>query len=164
MKGRILSCVLVLLFVVSVSKGQSKVSGTINCPKPDPTYSIEVGDHPGHVKALHKQVCSYDQTTLGSEKVKDAAVVTSVDGNSTSFTYSGSGTNTTESGDKVFMSYKGASAMKEGKPVGDHGTWTYNGGTGKLKGIKGKGTFKTTYNADGSDTVEFEGEYELPKQ
>jgi hypothetical protein len=39
-----------------------------------------------------------------------------------------------------------------------------HGGTGKLKGIKGKGTYIWKGEvADGSDTYEVEGEYELPK-
>jgi hypothetical protein len=164
MKRSIVFCAFALLLLASSSVAQNKVSGTINCQKPDPSYTIEVGDRPGHVKVLHKQGCTYDQTTLGSEKVKDLTGVTSVDGYATKFSYTGVGTNTTEGGDKVFMTYQGAGAMKDGKPEGDHGTWSYTGGTGKLKGIKGKGTYKATYNADGTDTVTFEGEYELPKQ
>jgi len=42
------------------------------------------------------------------------------------------------------------------------GTWSFTGGTGKLKGLKGKGTYKGTGNADGSMTYEVEGDYELP--
>jgi hypothetical protein len=145
------------------SPAQTKLSGTITCPKPDPNYSIEVGNHPGHVKSLNKQVCTYDQSTVGSEKLKDITEVTAVEATGTGFSYTGSGTTTTEGGDKVFTSYKGAAAIKDGQPTGAHGTWSYSGGTGKLKGIKGKGTFTTTFNADGSDTVQFEGEYELPK-
>ena len=38
----------------------------------------------------------------------------------------------------------------------------FNSGTGKLKGIKGQGTFKTTYADDGSYTVLVTGDYELP--
>lgn len=35
----------------------------------------------------------------------------------------------------------------------------YTGGTGKLKGIKGKGTYTVTLNEDGSGVVDVEGEY-----
>jgi hypothetical protein len=52
--------------------------------------------------------------------------------------------------------------MKDGKPVSGEGTWTLVSGTGKLKGIKGKGTFKGTANADGSMTYQIEGDYLLP--
>ena len=51
----------------------------------------------------------------------------------------------------------------EGRTARRGGTWTFTGGTGKLKGIKGKGTYKDKGAADGSGTIEVEGEYELPK-
>jgi hypothetical protein len=43
------------------------------------------------------------------------------------------------------------------------GKWSFGGGTGKLKGLKGKGTYKGKGAPDGTLTVEVEGEYELPK-
>jgi hypothetical protein len=48
-------------------------------------------------------------------------------------------------------------------PESAEGTWSFVGGTGKLKGLKGKGTYKGKYAADGTSTYEIEGEYELPK-
>ena len=37
------------------------------------------------------------------------------------------------------------------------GTWSYTGGTGKLKGLTGKGTYKSTGNAEAAeDQVEWE--------
>jgi hypothetical protein len=35
--------------------------------------------------------------------------------------------------------------------------WSFNGGTGKLKGLKGKGTYQVNTNADGSATVDVKG-------
>jgi hypothetical protein len=52
--------------------------------------------------------------------------------------------------------------LKDGKPVSGEGTWSFTSGTGKLKGIKGKGTYKGTANADGSMTYQVDGEYSLP--
>ena len=43
------------------------------------------------------------------------------------------------------------------------GEWSYTGGTGKLKGIKGKRTYTGKGAPDGSATYDVEGEYELPK-
>ena len=71
---------------------------------------------------------------------------------------------TMASGDKTFTSSQGSATMKEGAIQSAEGTWSYTGGTGKLKGIKGKGTGKlVSAAADGSSTFELEGEYELPK-
>jgi hypothetical protein len=38
----------------------------------------------------------------------------------------------------------------------------YTSGTGKLKGIKGKGTYKGTPNSDGTVSYKVDGEYRLP--
>ena len=43
------------------------------------------------------------------------------------------------------------------------GTWSYTGGTGKLKGIKGKGTYDGKGSSDGTATYQIEGDYTLPK-
>ena len=56
---------------------------------------------------------------------------------------------------------------KDGSVKPDHsgnsaGTWTFDGGAGKLKGLTGKGTYKDTYAADGTGTSQIEGEYKLP--
>ena len=69
---------------------------------------------------------------------------------------------TTESGDKTFSSYRGTASVKDGKPEDAHGTWTYSGGTGKFRGIKGKGTYTSSISADGTVRIEVEGEYESP--
>ncbi len=54
--------------------------------------------------------------------------------------------------------------MKNGAPQSAQGAWSFTGGTGKLKGIKGKGTYKGTFSADQSINYEVEGEYGLPKK
>jgi hypothetical protein len=44
----------------------------------------------------------------------------------------------------------------------EKGTWGFTGGSGKLKGIKGKGTFTCAPSGDGV-ACEVEGEYQLAK-
>jgi hypothetical protein len=63
-----------------------------------------------------------------------------------------------DSGDKFFVSFHDSSAVKDGKPQDVKGTWMYTGGTGKLKGIRGKGTCTVTPNADGTSLVDVEGD------
>jgi hypothetical protein len=46
--------------------------------------------------------------------------------------------------------------------VHQKGTWSFTGGTGKLKGIKGKGTYTCTPSGDGV-SCEIEGDYQLGK-
>lgn len=143
------------------ANAQTKISGTMQCNKPEPEYSVEVGDWPGHVMLLVKQPCAWNGPDIGGEKTKEHVVVGSVDKTSTRIAASGTGVATMESGDKTFSTFHGTASVKAGKPGDEHGTWSFTGGTGKFKGIKGKGTYKTTFNADGTATVELEGEYEL---
>jgi hypothetical protein len=51
--------------------------------------------------------------------------------------------------------------MKDKMPADGHGTWAFTGGTGKLKGIKGKGTFSGKWNPDGTGAFDIEGDYML---
>jgi hypothetical protein len=66
-------------------------------------------------------------------------------------------------GDKTYTRFLGAGVLKEGVLKSTQGTWTTVGGTGKLKGIKAKGTFKGKGSPDGTTVFEVAGEYELPK-
>ena len=56
--------------------------------------------------------------------------------------YQGYHVATMANGDTTAVKYQGSAKMKDGKPVSGEGTWIYTSGTGKMKGIKGKGTYK----------------------
>jgi hypothetical protein len=166
MKLRILlTCVLVCA-VGSAASAQTKTSGTINCAKPDPAYSIEVGDRTGHSLALSKTACTWTKPMeIAGSQTKDGYDVASADANGMKARGTGYHVSNMSNGDKIFVRFSGTDTMtKDGKPESSAGTWSYTGGTGKLKGIKGKGTYKGKGNADGSITFEVEGEYELPKK
>jgi hypothetical protein len=65
-----------------------------------------------------------------------------------------------DNGDKAFVRVQGNATSKDGKPESDEGTWSYTGGTGKLKGITGKGTYKGMVGADGFED-HIEGDYSI---
>ena len=69
---------------------------------------------------------------------------------------------TMENGDKAFVRItNGAGTMpKDGRMTGE-GSWVYTGGTGKLKGLTGKGTYKSSGTTDNVED-QVEGEYSLP--
>ena len=152
-----------LALLASAGAGaQTKISGTLKCGKPEPVYSIEVGDRPGHAMLLEKQTCTYAEgMSVGSDKTKEGTSVATVDVTATRASGSGTHVATMESGDKTFANYRYTSPVKDGKAVETTGTWSYTGGTGKLKGLKGSGTFKTTFSEDGTNTTTVEGEYTL---
>ena len=66
-----------------------------------------------------------------------------------------------DNGDKAFVRFTGAgTSTKDGKMAGE-GTWSYTGGTGKLRGLTGKGTYKSSGTMDSAED-QIEGEYSLP--
>lgn len=154
---------LALLGAVS-AHAQTKISGTVKCNKPEPSYKLEVGDRPGHAMHLEKSNCTAMQAfEVGGSKYKEGYSISISEETATRDAGNGTHVSVFESGDKAFVSYRYSLPQKNGKTVGDSvGTWSYTGGTGKLKGIKGKGTYKVTGNDDGTVTVAVEGEYQLP--
>jgi hypothetical protein len=167
MRVRTLLVGCVALLVTVGANAQTKHSGSLKCGKEDVEHELEVGDQPGHAMWLEKGSCTLIQMQptmlVEGVKNKDYSYVDSGEATSTRAIGHGYGVHTTENGDKYFVAFHGETPLKDGKAAGDgHGTWSYTGGTGKLKGLKGKGTYKTIHNSDGSVNVEFVGEYQLP--
>lgn len=162
-KNVVLLLGLLALFVTMSAGAQTKVSGTLTCTKADPSYKVEVGDRPGHAYVLEKNACTWTQPAeLGGDKGKDGHSVSVTELTPTHAMTHGTHVTTMASGDMSFAAFHDAYPIKDGKPGDSTGHWTYTGGTGKLKGLKGKGTYKVTLNADGTITVAVEGDYELP--
>jgi hypothetical protein len=136
----------------------------VKCNKPEPTYKLDVGDRPEHVMELGKNTCTAVQPwEIGGDKYKEGYSVSISETTSTRNMVIGNHVAMYESGDKAFAVFHKTTALKNGKPAADEpGTWSFTGGTGKLKGLKGKGTYKVTENSDETVTVEVEGEYQLP--
>lgn len=156
---------MVFLFASATMAGaQTKISGTAQCGKPDPQNSIEVGDRPNHALSIGKSNCTWTKPMeIGGSQTKDGSSVVSADVSGTKARDNGYHVGNMASGDKYYVRFGGTEVLKEGAPQSAEGTWSFAGGTGKLKGLKGKGMYKGTAGADGSMTYEVEGEYELPK-
>jgi hypothetical protein len=65
------------------------------------------------------------------------------------------------SGDKIFYNYQATGTMKDNAFQAEENKYQITGGTGKMKGIKGAGTCKTTGTADGGLEYTCTGEYTL---
>jgi hypothetical protein len=163
MKTRFLLVLAMAICFVSIATAQTKASGTLQCSKSDPMHMIEIGDRPGHSMMTSHSVCTWSKgMDVGGMAAKDGAStdIGEVTGNKSNS--SGVHWGTVEGGDKYFVRFSGsATSTKEGNLEAASGTWKYTGGTGKLKGITGKGTYKGKGNADGSTTWEVEGDYTL---
>jgi hypothetical protein len=141
---------------------QTKISGTAQC-KPDPATPVAIDDKPNHAFAVGRAQCTWTKPIeMAGVQVKDG-VSTSLD-EMTGDAASGRGyhVGTMANGDKFFSSFQGTAKSKDGVVQSAHGTFTFSGGTGKLKGLKGKGTYTGKANPDKSMTYEIKGEYQLP--
>ena len=139
-----------------------KISGTMRCGKLEQT-AMEVGDAPGHVLTIGKSACTWSEplkmggsrTTKGDSKVlSDVRGDVSVD--------HGYHVGTMANGDEYHVRFDGQTKTNKGAVESQQGRWGFVGGTGKLEGLQGRGTYKSTGTADGGTTVEVEGEYRLP--
>jgi len=150
--------------LAAFAAGQTKTTGTIECNKPDPSYKIDIGDQEGHAFVISKVACTWTKgMEMEGTQTKDGESVGMADAKGMKVQEHGYHVSNMANGDKIYVRYQGTGTMgKDGKPVSSKGTWSYSGGTGKLKGIKGKGTYEGKPSGDDKMTFQVEGEYTLP--
>lgn len=152
-----------LCLAAPIAVGQTKISGTESCGKPTSQQALNVGDQPNHVMAIAQSNCPWPKPLeIAGLQVKESISTEFTDTRGATSRVRGYDVGTMTNGDKYHVRYEGTATLKNGVPQTGGGTWRLFGGTGKLKGIKGRGTFKCTYAETGS-TCEIEGEYELAK-
>ena len=164
MQFKAIPAFLAVLVLASLSFAQTKISGTVQCSKPDQQQKIDIGDQPGHAFAINQGKCKWTKPMeiAGTQTKEDIGTgFDEINGNKSH----GHGyvVGTLASGDKMHVRTQGSATMKGEVIESAEGMWSFTGGTGKLKGIKGKGTYKGKGAPEGSATYEVEGEYELPK-
>jgi len=164
MKLRIVGILGAALLLGSAASAQTKVTGKQQCPKSGVVGTADAGDKAGHTMQLVKSgTCTWaTPMEMAGGKSKDGSSVAFAETTSTRATSEGTYVGNMDNGDKFFVSFHDSAAVKDGKPQAIKGTWAYTGGTGKLKGITGKGTYTFTLNADGTSVVDVEGEYAVP--
>jgi hypothetical protein len=154
---------LMALSIAASASAQTKLSGKVHCAKADPDYSIEVGDQPGHILSARKAACTWTEgMEIAGLKVKAAQDVATGEVTGATARDTGYHVATMDNGDKYTVRFNGTAMMAKDKTGAITGKWTFVSGTGKLKGIKGGGTYKGTAAADGSADVNVEGDYTLP--
>jgi hypothetical protein len=153
------------LAAAATATAQTRTSGSLQCSKADPVHVVDVGDRPGHAFVISKTACTWSKPMdIGGTATKDGVSVGTEEINGGKSSGGGAHWSTMASGDKIFVRFQGKSTYdKEGKMQTSRGTWSYTGGTGKLKGIKGKGTYDGKGNPDGTANYEIEGDYTLPR-
>jgi hypothetical protein len=154
----------VLVCLVGATAGaQTKISGSIQCSKPDPQHMIPVGDRPDHSLGVEQSKCTWTKPMeIEGAKSKDGMSTATDDISGNSVRTRGFHVSTMDSGDKFFVWYQGSGQLKDGALQSSKGKWGFTGGSGKLKGIKGNGTYACTLSGDGI-SCDVEGEYEAAK-
>jgi hypothetical protein len=152
-------CGLLALLPTGRAQAQMKLTGKQQCAKLDPNYTLPVGDQAEHTMALAGGKCTWSQGDLGGDRLTDEAdtFTSDIRGNLSRDQVYGVGS--VASGDKYFVRFVGTTTLKDGAPVRGQCTWTFTGGTGKLKGLSGKGTCKGTFSADGTASWDIQGDY-----
>jgi hypothetical protein len=163
MRVTILLLSLIVFALAAVASAQTKISGTAQCGKPEPQYAIQVADRPNHSFAISQSKCPYTKPSeIAGTQSKEFVATNFSETSGSRATTRGFVDGTMANGDKFQVRSQGSASAKEGVIESAEGTWSFVGGTGKLKGIKGKGTYKGKGGPEGI-TYEIEGEYELPK-
>jgi len=142
---------------------QTKFSGTCAC-KSEKREVLAVGDRDGHSLAVEQYKCDWTKPAdFGGDKTKDGVATHTADVQGQKNRFRGVHVVTTQGGDKVYLAYQGnGETTKDNKDSHSKGTFTVAGGTGKLKGAAGKGTFTCASAGDGI-SCDVEGEYQAGK-
>jgi hypothetical protein len=162
MHRTILMCAFVCLAVAAAS-AQTKVSGTCQFGKPDPMQVIPIGDRPNHSFGVDQLKCTWTKPhEIEGSKTKDGVSTETLEISGSNVRTRGTHVTTMDNGDKYFVSYQGNGTSKDGTYQSAKGTWNFTGGTGKLKGIKGKGTYSCAASGENVN-CDIEGEYQIAK-
>jgi hypothetical protein len=162
MKTRFGSLLFLSLLVAVSLSAATMTSGTATCTTdPAAPAPVALTDMPNHAFAVGKAHCTWTGFSVAGQAYKDGVSTSLNEISGDTSTATGYHVATTTTGDSATAKFQGSGKLKDGKNVSDGGTWTFTSGTGKLKGIKGKGTYRGTANPDGTMTYKVTGEYSL---
>jgi hypothetical protein len=143
---------------------QAKISGKLNCAKPDVNSSAEVPDAAGHTVMLSKANCTWSAPlVIAGSKSTTAVDVGVSEAHGASAMGHGYSVSTMDNGDKVTASYQGTVQMNQDGSGTFKGTWKFTSGTGALEGIKGNGTYTGSGAADGTAVGDIQGHYTIAR-
>ena len=162
-----LGVLVVVCIVVNAgsARAQSKLSGKCSYPKPAQAdaHVVPVGDKPNHALVLIKETCTWAPgAEMAGVTLKDEVDVMTSDMSGATSRDRGYGVGTLANGDKYYVRFDGTTKYRGQDPVSGTCTWSLTGGTGKLRGITGKGTCNGTFDATGASVFDIEGEYQIP--
>ncbi len=140
---------------------QTKFTGKCSQGKPDPNHVIRVDDGASHAMVLGQVTCKWSAGDIAGVALKDEVDTVFSDMTGTSSRDRGYGVGSAANGDKYYVRFEGSTKYKGETPTTATCTWTFYGGTGKLRGLTGKGTCSGTFDASGGAVFDVVGEYSI---
>ena len=101
--------------------------------------------------------------TLAGEKAVTSVNTSTSEAMGMNITDHGYDVGTMDNGDTYTAKYSGTITAAADGSATYHGSWVFTKGTGKLKGLKGGGTYKGSNAADGSGSADIVGTYSIVK-
>jgi len=160
MRTRIGLIAFIIFASAALAVAQTKVAGTVVCSGPEETHVMRLSDHANHFFVMSQGKCKWTKPIdiEGDQTQNDVATITK-EVRANHAHVRGYVTETTASGDKFSYRILGTQVLDHGKTVSEQGRWSIVSGTGKLKGIHGKGTYTGKLQGDNM-IFDFEGEYQ----
>jgi hypothetical protein len=148
------------LALASSAMAQSKITGTVDCDKVEPAYQIPIPDREGVAFAMSQARCTWPKhSPIEGLQATEFVNTNFLEVTGASARSTANGVTRYDNGDKLFTRSTGTNDLKA---LTGSGKWTIVGGTGKLIGLKGGGTY--TCKMKGSEpssgyVCEIQGEY-----
>lgn len=143
---------------------QTKIAISEQCGRPTSEYTIQVGDHPGHMFRIEQSTCTPGPPLeIGGVAVKQHQVTGFIEIDAAK----GAGDDqwfhvfTLTTGDSVYARSQGKAAFDGARFKSSTAKWNFTSGTGKFQTITGSGSY-TCQPATGGWACEAQGTYELP--
>ena len=159
---------LAMLLTVSYLAAQTKPAAGGNmvnvmwkCGKPNPVNMIPVPGSTTHAFGVQQVACTATTGEIGGVKEKEGTAVEVLEANGDSSKGHGAFVETLTNGDKINYTYTFTGTGKNNMMVSGNNAWQITGGTGKFKGITGKGTCTGKGNPDGSADFTCTGTYAM---
>ena len=161
---RVLLVLLEGLALAGLASAQTKISTSELCARPSPEYTIQLGDHPGHMFRIEQSTCAPQGTfEIAGVAVKEHQVT----GFSEIDAAKGAGNDqwfhvfTMANGDTISARSQGTASFDGARFRSSSAKWTFESGTGKFQWVKGGGTY-SCHPATGGWACDAQGEYTLP--
>ena len=149
------------LATAATAAAQTKFVGKCSQGKPDPNHVIKVDDRANHALMLGQATCTWSSGEIAGVALKSEVDTVISDAAGTKSHDIGYGVGTAATGDKYYVRCDGTTNLKGETPTSGTCTFTFTGGTGKLRGLTGKGTCTGTFDATGAAVFDVVGEYSI---